>query len=542
MLRNTQGNNKPKRMPRNLKKAIENSNDAVATQLLSDPKYQQAEWINSVTREGKTPLLLALECGRYNIARQIMRKTHTDMNATYDRYLNAYELCTDLDFGLELLLDTRTNTPPYNFICSALLASEDKDDDFQVRMMQAMIAKGMNVNDTYGGDATPLHWAVWKDRIALARYLLSLPGIDVNKTCPLARVADYHNVFMLQLLLAHPEIDVSRKNFIEIAAKSSGMVNTPLAKENSIRVLLNHPEIAKKHLTNPLLKWLLQTNLDLYRQVINLPDTKISAVTTKSDWYENSKLKCLDVTPTLHGLLSTLTASPEFDVNMPLWNGHTLLTWVIDEHDIEHLQILLDCERVNLHRQNRFGHSALTLADSLGKQEVVETIMNHPRFNLHTTYAGNRNLLMHTAEYDCSRLMCRLLANGQYPINAADVEGNTALILLANNHKNTDDASLFLELMSRGADPEQKNNRGINAIMAAKNNGLKGIAHALKHDKHIVCADSSSPSAPAFDQSFIEAVETPPQPSQQGIFAQNREQHSNLPNEQLNACKYRGPQ
>jgi ankyrin repeat protein len=77
---------------------------------------------------------------------------------------------------------------------------------------------------------------------------------------------------------------------------------------------------------------------------------------------------------------------------------------------------------------------------------------------------------------------------------------------LAKNRRNPDDANLFREFLANGADPLQRNNLGANAIMIAKNNGLKGIADDLK------CAALATlpPLDEAEYKSMAEAAVQPP--------------------------------
>lgn len=332
-----------------------------------------------------------------------------------------------------------------------------------IEMMRAILEKGVDVNCNYGSGRSILSCAI-ENRTACVKFLLGQKGnVDFQKY-------------------------VSR--FLEDSAC-------------------------------PMLAWLQNINPPLYRKILNLASTLII--------FDSYKVR---IRINLVDAVNVLIADPDFDLNMNIWNGKTwngktLLTMAVTYGHDDLLPILVDCPRVNIHQQDQFGHIALTQAAEIGRTDLVDLMMNHPRFDVSATYRHNQTLLMLAAEKDYKHLVERLLDEEKFPVNAVDNEGNSALILLAKHHKNADDASLFIKLLEHGADTSQRNKNGINAIMAAENSGLKGIASDLKfyiprqqHDD-----SAPAPSAPPLDDkmtaAIAEAANKPPQFSQSGLFASN---------------------
>lgn len=467
----------PKMMPSALEKAVKHNDLNKVKSILADKKFQQTEWLNAVNKRGRTAILLALKYKCLSIVDYLLSLPGTHLHL-YDPY--GYSLLyLSWEFPeifLKILNDPRTPIPKDKTASGLLVDSIRRNNNIEI--MRAMLAKGVNVNCKYGGDATILWWAVVEEKTEFVRLLLQQVGVDVNCHYPLLEAAMRGNIDILTLLLNHPNINVNIKSCI-YGDIFECIDNHRSEHDHRGRLLcskavLSHPRLDAKWLQHsgcPMLPWLKNINSTLYTKIINLDSTLIERRR------EENRLR---ISISMVDVVKVLIADPNFNLNQMLWNYQTLLTLAVSgDHGI--LNMLLDCSMVNLHQQDTFGHTVLTQAEGMGRTDLHDVLLKHPRFNLSVTYRHKQNLLMLAAKKGCTYLITRLLDQGIFPVNAIDDEGNSALILLAKHHNKPDDARLFIEFLRHGADPIQRNNKSINAIMAAENSELKGIAMDLKN-------------------------------------------------------------
>ncbi len=473
-------NNKPNKMPRDLSKAVRANNVGQIKTILADTKYQDPAWLNAVNGRGRTALQLALKYNCLDVATLLLTYTGIDMKVV-DRHGNSLlDLAVgDADIFLRILNDT--NSPALSS-STANKAVRLAIDHNRLDLFKALIAKGINVNAKIYFENTILKRAVEECRTEFVRVLLEQPGIDVNTSHPLVEAAFKTHPEIFRLLVNHPGINVNLSNTvnkpIDALHFEFGLNDNKNAVIQCLKALLSHPKIDKRWLNqcDDFMKWMLETNPNLFRKILNLPSTTIVA-----KYYKSSSDHYFEINYNYLDAINVLISDPDFDINMLTWGGRTLLTLAIEQQNNGIVNTLLECPRIDLHRQDKFGHTALTQAAESSRRHLVMIIMKDPRFNLLATYKHQQNLLMLAAQLDCADLVRIVLQTNRFDVNAADADGNTALILLAKHHKNANDATLFTELLEHGADANQKNKHGINAIMAAKNGGLKGIAHELKN-------------------------------------------------------------
>ena len=103
--------------------------------------------------------------------------------------------------GLTWNAVVRANTD----IESLIAASRAQDSE----AVQALLSDGVNVNGEQADGATALHWAAYRDDLALANLLINA-GADPDKSnelgaTPLFLAADNGSVEMVQLLLSTQE-------------------------------------------------------------------------------------------------------------------------------------------------------------------------------------------------------------------------------------------------------------------------------------------------------------------------------------------------
>lgn len=512
-----QRNDALKRMPRKLENAIKTNDTAKVKEILAEKKYQDRYWLNAVNGSVRTPLLLALKYKSWDVAKLLLSYPNTDVNV-HDHFLRAAleNAVYNIEIVLLLLDDVRLNTPSKSII-DCLYSCYFNNEVHVLAILKKLIAKRVDPNIIIDGIHILL-WVCLRNQGSVVRFLLAQQGLDINLHSPFTYWIDHHpSLEITNLLLAHPCIDVNSRT------KDSGslleaVINWRVNDENQkqhIKAILSHPEIDKKWLVNSgcdFLVLLRDKNQNLYNQVINDNSTEISIVSSQDE-----QARVMHISINIAATINLLMTNADFDINDLYSNGQSLLTMAISKGWDEIVNQLLACPRTDLHRQDKFSNSALTQANRCSKLGLVEKIMLHPRFNLLATYHYNQNLLMHTAENNCAYMTMKLLELNAFPINQTDDNGNTALNLLAQHHKNPQDASLFLKFIMHGADPMLRNHLGSNAIMSAQNNKLHGIACDLKEAAQSVLQRNHEPSAPPM--SIIEdaylhinaAAQVPPQ-------------------------------
>jgi ankyrin repeat protein len=515
---------KPKRLSGALSRAIKNGDLKKVKSLLADKKYQRAEWLNAVNKNGNTALLLAVKYGKYDIAGWLLTLTGVNVNALNNHQQNAvnlylynmHKIYGDISEPLLALINHQEHVFDIEALNKAGLLIYFVDIN-RADVVAMLLAKGLDPNACPYNDS-PLQRASGKGFLGIVEILIAHPAIQVNYLAPIIAAAKHSHLDVVIRLLAHPDIDLNHNarswrtplksilnNFFDYASHLPQQLL--IAKTLLSHPGLNHTWVLESRCAE--LIWLLtKVGHHLFTAVLNHPTTIIRKKNGPSDLVLQFEVNAA-------ALINILLNDADFDINRRLWNGETLLTMAVKTQDESLINRLLADPRINLNAQNRDRDTALTLAETHG-QHLFNLFINHSGFDIHKSHHLGKSILMLAAGLECVNLVKLLLADGRCKVNAQDLEGNTALTLAAIFH---DNAIIISDLLEHGADPYLKNNEGYNAIMEAKRENHRGICHLLKAVPS--APESHAPTAPPMSVSDISlqaaTVDEPP------LFRQNSE-------------------
>jgi ankyrin repeat protein len=301
----------------------------------------------------------------------------------------------------------------------------------RLAMAQYLVTKGADINFRAGFDVTPLHWAIERGHTSIAQWLIAT-GADVNavrteaNSTPLIQVAETGNLALARLLIARgADVNAKRKDgwtALNFAAMRGDF--------NMAQLLLSHgADVNGKRDDgeSPLADAASNGRLEVTKLLIahGAPVNSRSKIgNTPLHWAADAGYP---------DVVATLVASGA-DVNAERTesNGWTPLHFAAWKSHVDVIQALVK-SRANLESRNKEGYTPLHLAAQYGKTDSA----------------------------------LWLIASGA-DIDLPDAEGNTPLIVAAANNQ----IATGNTLIGAGAD-----------LFAANRAGRTALAEAARADK-----------------------------------------------------------
>ena len=205
---------------------------------------------------------------------------------------------------------------------------------------------GANVNGSVGGmGMTPLMaLASGQGSIAASRYLLSVPGIDVNETRGISGVTALvvacldGKVQQAQMLIGHPGIDVNKSHPLLMAMDKFESRDLQDGADEIVHLLLSHP------------------GLDINARTVRGATYLIQAIPYNR-----------------YALVKDLVSHPGIDLNA-LFEGRSALLCACAVLLEASALALIDCQRVDVNLNSQ-GISALERAAFAGSESIVRRLL-----------------------------------------------------------------------------------------------------------------------------------------------------------------------
>jgi ankyrin repeat protein len=372
---------------------------------------------------------------------------------------------------------------------SAALADSPLADAIEDGRREAaleLLAEGADVNGSQGDGTTPLHWAVYKIDIDLARGLLER-GANASAqnrygSSPLAEAVKSANVPLTELLLKAGAdanaANVDGESVLMLAARTGSAAVAKLLLEHSA-----DPNARELWREQTALMWAAEGAHAELVQLLIASGADVRARAAANDWGAQitSEPRAQyrptgGLTPLLYAARSgcaacarAIVAAGE-DIDRPTPEGVTALMLAIDNYEFDTAKALLDAG-ANPHYADWWGRTALYLAVDMNTYVPRETA--HPRSKETRGIDLVRQLLASGVEVD-PQLNFHRPGRGGNSARFTDyllTTGATPLLRAAITH----DHEAMRLLLEHGAEVDLPNVMGVTPLMAAGGIGVRNI-------------------------------------------------------------------
>ena len=380
--------------------------------------------------------------------------------------------------------------------------------DNNIRLVNALINDGVNINYQDNKKNTPLIIALLNNNTDIANILLSRPDINVN-------IQNNHGDTAFFVAIAY------KNNYIATILGSRSDINVNLQNDNNdtaltISIFNKNDELTKKLLERDDIDVNLQTkhgntalilasekNIEIVRLLLAKDGINLNLQNT----YGNTALMAAKG-PDANRIIEVLLGMPDINVNIQNNEGNTVLIDQLTRNNTEVVKLLLARTDIDVNIQNNLKLSALMIAISNNNTELAKLLLGMPDINIflkdnqgHTVlyYAIDSNnteiikliferpdidnkselqgtLLLSATHNNNTTIAKMLLAMPNIDVNVQSTKGFTALINTIH-HNNTEIVKLLLAMPNIDVNVKTKN--GFTALINAVSNNNTEIIRLL---------------------------------------------------------------
>ena len=303
--------------------------------------------------------------------------------------------------------------------------------DGNVAIGRILVERGAGVTETNDEGDSPLHIAADKERVDFARWLLALPGMDVNQKgssggeTAIMKAVKTRNMNMVRLLAEEGGADVNVQN-----DRAENALSTALITDNPavIAYMYSRPDIVigdseKRQLLVHSAKY---GNVSLARRVLE----ELGGATEVE--CSNRSGTALEV-GAAHGqqeivqlLLGHLVACP---------NENSVLHAAAARGDVSMIGLLLDSGKVGVNSRNTHNRLAIEVGVEANSTEVVALLVarnSSTKGTIKRTFSKEKNLLGRAVVKGNAEMVRLLIEQGGASVNSADGMGTPALYYAAD--------------------------------------------------------------------------------------------------------------
>jgi len=380
--------------------------------------------------------------------------------------------------------------------------------DNNIRLVNALINNGVNINYQDDNKNTPLIIALLNDKIDIANILLSRPDIDVNlqnsqgntalmiainedkykiveKLLEIPNIdlniqnnrgdtaffnALFHSIrykknYMINLLVSRPDIDVNLQNEHKDTILTLSIFNK---LDNLTKKLLERDDIDVNLQTtqgNTALILASERNVEIVKLLLAKPNINVNIQNTN---YGNTAL-IVAKGPDANKIVEALLEMPDIDVNIQNNKGNTVLIYAIEGNKTEVIKLLLERDDIDVNLKSEQGNTALIIATSKNNTELVEALLERDDIDLNLQSEQGNIALFNAIHHNNIQIVKLLLLKPGIDINFKNNQGVTPLINAISINSN-EIVKALLEMPN--IDVNLKDNNGFSALINAthKNN------------------------------------------------------------------------
>ena len=381
--------------------------------LLRKPEIE----VNKGTRDGKTALFIACEEDKSEVVEILLRCPETDVTLRDQSLKSALDIVKENDNPeVKEMFHSRSRLLSKGHTCCSQdsnkgleIACRDGNDKM---VMMFLTCPGIDVNNGYQSDRTPLYIASRNNNYKIVQILLEVDHIDVNKIVngenSLLIAAEKGYVEVVKLLLGHPSIDANvdrrgNQGSALFIASSKGL-------SEIVRLLLLQPQIFVNERygpqgSTPLITSSENRNLGALKLLLRCPKTDINMtdvfgrtasdlgttdivkeIEERATLLENGHTCCINGNKTLQRATNIgdgkairgLSQCPSVDINHLDEKGQTPLYIASRMGHVNATKELLATEDIDVNKGRHLdGKSPLAIASEKGHFKVIMLIISH---------------------------------------------------------------------------------------------------------------------------------------------------------------------
>jgi len=486
--------------------------------------------INAKSKNGYTPLLLAVKAGYVNVTKALLaaganpnvkgnKKRTPLIEAAYIGHLEILDILLPLTDDINHM-----PTSGWNALLSTVDGNSTLKEELRVDIAQRLLAHGANINSQTKSGKSALNLAV-SNNLKLLFDLFIKSGANVNLTDEQGRTALFEAAFdvelkadMISALIAHsadvnsgtsdgwtPLLLIANKNnskdevlisklvteFIKAGAdidhkNSNGYTAVFIATEHNKKTLLKvlldkgaDPDIRKKSGWTALMKAINMGDKALFNLLLSAnasPNVKDGDGWNALHLTVNKSNKGSDV---INVEFAKALLKNGADKNAQTNRGETPLSLAVLNNRMKVFDVLIE-SGVNLNLSSENGWTPLMRAVNLGYVDMATAILN-AKADVNKTEKGGWSALHLTVDGDTKsserinlQLAKLLLVNGA-KINQRNKAGETALSLSVRNSQQ----AIFEFLLSKNANINTSDKDGYTPLLRSIDNGRVEMAKIL---------------------------------------------------------------
>lgn len=356
-------------------------------------KLQRLEAVSALTAQGFSPkhfnnsLQLAAQEGNLELVKLLIH-AGADVNSTAPIILTQQEP-TEVDDLQLLTTDINLNIPQTKGLTPLYRAVYFGHKDLVAFLLTL---PGIDVNKADATGETPLYWAAYQGYSDIVSLLLKAPGIDVNKAeqqygwTPLLRAASDGLTEIVNLLIQAPDINVNAMSKVGDTPLSCAAIN---GRTNVVRALLKTPgiDIEQACDTSGLTKLRLAASCGLTEWILELINNGVDPNTKDAHGYTPlCQAACIGQ----NDVVKILLTAPDIDVNLEDAYGWTPLCYAASQGHIETVKMLLAAPGIDANKANNEGETPLHCAVSAQQPAIVRLLLQVPHIQVNNVAEGNR--------------------------------------------------------------------------------------------------------------------------------------------------------
>ena len=403
----------------------------VATKILLHPKIEA----NKATWGGKTALFFACDKQELNVVELLLSCPQTDStlldeNGKTAKMYSAESNSTEIlhTFNSHASLIHRGHSCCSDQVKRGMqIAARNGDLE---RIAAFLKCKGINVNDGYESDMTPLYIAAVENHTAVAKTLLEFPKIDVNQVAngenALLVAVEFGNVELVTILLEHTDIDTnivkrgtqgsplyiaSTLPLTESSAQDSGDPQSEIVRQLLQQSQIEVNDVFGTQKRTALIAASASQNWNVVKLLLlcpkvdmNMADSSgktaiqyatnvtVSFFATREEYLQNEVHTCCVASNDKllraaeigdHKAIRGIAKCPDANINIADFKGRTPLYLASLMNNLKAVEELLAVPQIDPNTgRSSDGKTPFSISSERGYFDVMELLLNHSRINV----------------------------------------------------------------------------------------------------------------------------------------------------------------
>ena len=318
--------------------------------------------------------------------------------------------------------------------------------DNNIRLVNALINDGVNINYQDNKGNTPLILASLHNKTDIVNILLSRPEININLqnnegNTALFIAIVYKNNYIANILCSRSDIDVNLQNNNKDTVLTISIFNK---NDELTKKILERDDIDVNLQTkdgNTALILASEKNIEIVRLLLGKDGIDVNIQNTK---YGNTAL-IVTKGPDTNMIVEALLGMPGINVNIQNNKGDTVLIDKVMGNNTKVVTLLLERDDIDVNIQNNIKSTALTIAISRNNSELAKLLLERDDIDVNLKDNDGFSALINATHKNNTYIVKALLEKAGIDVNIQTNEGFTPLIN-ATHHSNIVIVKLLLSM------------------------------------------------------------------------------------------------